>query len=115
VLVPDGSPQSYRQESLPLSGDREGINDFSVRSVFAADADGDGLPELCVLSSVHEIGTRGPDYYSTDIYKWAGKGFIQGEREVEERLYRLPNAKAVRARLKKMLLNHPAGTTKAVR
>jgi hypothetical protein len=34
-----------------------GLFEIEVKSVFAADADGDGSPELCVLSHYYRNGT----------------------------------------------------------
>jgi hypothetical protein len=117
LLVPNGNSASYRIETLPLLKDGFGTLDYSIKSVFTADADGDGLPELCVLSAISEIGSgdKGKDDYDTDIFKWSGGAFILVEQGDDRPLSGLRNAKAVRARLKKMLVNQSSSATKGLR
>lgn len=104
VLVPDGKPATYRIEPLPSQANGFGRLMYDVRSVFAADADGDGAPELCVLSEIAEVGAgdRGRPHTDTDVFKWTGSAFILVRQSDKRPLYDLGDAKAVRARLKKL-------------
>jgi hypothetical protein len=106
VLVPDGKPQSYRIEALPALTDGYGRLDHEIKSIFAAaaDTDGDAAPEICILAEVNEIGIGklGNPYFDTDIFKWTGTKFTLVEQGDKRPLYGLRNAKAVRARIKKM-------------
>lgn len=116
VLVPEGGSGNYRQEALPPIREREGQFEFSIKGIFSADADGDGAPELCVLAGEYRLGSGEREVDITTVNKWSGKGFVNvDEDKIEQPLVGLRNAKAVRARLKRMLLNHPASATKAVR
>jgi hypothetical protein len=54
LLAPDGKPDSYRLEVLPPISDGFGRLVYDILSVFTAD--GDGAPELCVLSEINEVG-----------------------------------------------------------
>ena len=104
VLVPDGQSGSYRIEPLPRQKDGAATLMYEVKSVFTADADADGAPELCVLSEITEAGTgdSGKPHTDTDLFKWSGSGFTLVEQGDKRPLYNLRNAKAVRARLKKI-------------
>ena len=101
VLVPSGTPKTYRIEELPSMKEGAGTLMYENKSVFAADADGDGLPELCVLSEITEVGTAGRSYTDTDIFKWSGTKFRLVKQGDNRPLYNLRTAKAVRAQLKK--------------
>jgi len=46
--------------------------------------------------------------FDTDIYKWSSGSFTLVEQGDQRPLFGLRNAKAVRARLKKIRLGHPA-------
>lgn len=114
LLAPDGKPNSYRLELLPPNSAGLGRLDYDILSVFTADADGDGAPELCVLSEINEVGKgdAGRPMYDTEIFKWSDGGrFSLVEQSDKRPLLGLRNAKAVRARLKNILLSHPAGVT----
>lgn len=100
VLVPDGKYGSYRLERLPSQKDGAATLMYEVKSVFAADADGDGAPELCVLSEISEAGS-GKAHADTDLFKWTGSGFALVRQGDKRPLYDLRDAKAVRAKLKK--------------
>lgn len=116
VLVPEGGPGNYRQEALPPIREREGQFEFSIKSIFSADADGDGAPELCVLAGEYRLGSGEREVDITTVNKWSGKGFVNvDEDKIEQPLVGLHNAKSVRARLKMMLSNHPASANKTVR
>jgi hypothetical protein len=101
VLVPGKDPGSYHKESLPPLEDSEGDNEYEVKSVFTADADGDSVRELCVLATVYRNGTGSEEYYGTEVYKWNGKAFVHTNPAIRNRLLNLRTAAAVRARLKK--------------
>jgi hypothetical protein len=117
LLAPDGKPDSYRLEVLPPISAGFGRLDYDILSVFTADADGDRVPELCVLSEINEIGRgdAGRSMYDTEIFKWSEGAFTLVEQGDKRPLFGLRNAKAVRARLKKILLGHPAGMTTPLR
>lgn len=104
VLVPDGQPKDYRMEALPSQPNGFGTLMYDVKSVFAADADGDGAPELCILSDITEVGAgdSGRPHTDTDIFKWSRSGFTLMPQSDRRPLYNLRDAKAVRARLKKL-------------
>jgi hypothetical protein len=101
VLVPDGKPGSYRSERLPSQKDGAATLMYEVKSVFTADADGDGTPELCVLSEISEAGSR-KAHTDTDLFKWTGSSFTLVRHADKRPLYNLRDAKAARARLKKI-------------
>src|SRR5207253_2228785 len=102
VLVPAGKPATYRIEPLPSQSDGAGVLMYEVKSVFAADADGDGAPELCVLSESREAGETGKSHTDTDIFRWSGSRFTVMEQDDSRPLSDLRTAKAVRAKLKKI-------------
>jgi len=104
ILVPDGRPGDYRIEPLPSQSAGAGTLMYEVKSVFAADADGDGAPELCVLSEAREAGAgdTGNSHTDMDIFKWSGSRFTLVEQDDSRSLSDLRTAKAVRAKLKKM-------------
>jgi len=101
VLVPDEKQGTYRIEPLPSQKDGAATLMYQVQSVFAADADGDGAPELCILSEITEAG-GGKSYADTDLFKWSGSRFTVVKQSDRRPLYNLRTAKAVRDRLKKM-------------
>ena len=104
VLVPNRTTGTYRIEMLPSQAAGAGILMYEVKSVFTADADGDGAPDICILSEITEAGTgdsKAP-HTDTDLFKWSGSGFADVHQGDNRPLYNLRNAKAVRARLKKM-------------
>ncbi len=109
VLVPEGTPDAYRVEPLPSQPGGVGRLMYEVKSVFAADADGDGAPEICILSEIEEAGSgdRRRPFTDTDVFKWSGSGFKLLEQSDNRPLYNLRNAAAVRARLKKVHLPQP--------
>lgn len=117
LLAPDGKPDSYRVEVLPPISEGVGRLDYDILSVFTADADGDGAPELCVLSEINEVGKgdAGRPMYDTDIFKWSAGAFTLVKQDDKRPLFGLRNAKAVRARLKKILLGHAGGVTGPLR
>jgi hypothetical protein len=102
---------------LPPITDGFGKLDYTIKSVFTADADGDGSPELCILSEVSEAGSGdgGRPSFDTDIFKWSVGAFSLVQQSDQRPLDGLRNAKAVRARLKKILLEHPGGITSTLR
>jgi hypothetical protein len=104
VLIPRGKPDNYRIEPLPSQSAGAGTLMYEVKSVFAADADGDGAPELCVLSEAREAGAgdTGNSHTDTDIFKWSGSRFTLMDQDNSRPLSDLRTAKAVRAKLKKM-------------
>jgi hypothetical protein len=110
LLTPDGKPDSYRVEVLPPISEGAGRLEYDILSVFTADADGDGAPELCVLSEINEVGKgdAGRPMYDTDVFKWSAGAFTLVQQGDKRPLFGLRNAKAVRARLKKIPLAHPA-------
>jgi hypothetical protein len=113
VLVPDARPRSYRKENLPPLKSADGMIEYDVKAVFTADADGDGLPEICVLADVYRTGSGEDGHYSTDLYKWSSKSFVRADETVRASLIDLPTAKDVRARLKKRLRGQAPTTTSA--
>ena len=104
LLAPDGKPDTYRLEVLPPISEGLGRLDYDI--LFTADADGDRAPELCVLSEINEVGKgdAGRPMYDTDIFKWSEGAFTLVKQNDKRPLFGLRNAKAVRARLKKVLL-----------
>ena len=104
VLVPDGGVGSYHIEQLPSQKEGSATLMYDVLSVFAADADGDGAPELCILSEITEAGAgdRGKPHTDTDLFKWSGSAFTLVRQSDKRPLYNLKDAKAVRARLRRM-------------
>jgi hypothetical protein len=102
VLVPAGEPATYRIEPLPSQCDGAGVLMYEVKSVFAADADGDGAPELCVLSESRQAGETGKSHTDTDIFRWSGSRFTVMEQDDSRPLSDLRTAKAVRAKLKRI-------------
>jgi hypothetical protein len=104
VLVPDVKPATYRIERLPSLAAGFGTLMYEVKSVFAADADGDGAPEICILSEIAEVGAgdSGRAHTDTDLFKWTGSAFVLMRQSDKRPLYNLPDAKAVRARLKRL-------------
>jgi hypothetical protein len=109
VLVPEGTPDAYRVEPLPSQPAGVGRLMYEVKSVFAADADRDGAPEICILSEIEEAGRgdSGRPFTDTDVFKWSGSGFKLLGQSDNRPLYNLRNAAAVRARLKKVHLPQP--------
>lgn len=103
VLVPDGRPGAYRIERLPSQKEGAGTLMYDVLSVFAADADGDGAPELCILSEITAAGAgdRGKSHTDTDLFRWSGSAFTLVDQGDKRPLYNLRCAKDVRTRLKK--------------
>jgi hypothetical protein len=102
VLVPAGKPATYRLEPLPSQSDGAGVLMYEVKSVFAADADGDGIPELCVLSESREAGEAAKAHTDTDVFKWSGSRLTLVQQDDSRPLSDLRTAKAVRAKLKKV-------------
>jgi hypothetical protein len=97
VFLP-GANGGYKRVVLPPLETEAGIFDVEVKAVFAADADGDGIPELCVLSHYYRNGS-GPDgdmWFETDVFRWDMTRFVLFEDAIEASLD-LKNAKAVRA------------------
>ena len=97
VLIPSGKQDNYRIQPLPSQSAGAGVLMYEVKSVFAADADGDGSPELCILSDTREAGDTGRSHTDTDIFKWSGSGFKLVEQDDSRPLSDLRTAKAVRA------------------
>jgi hypothetical protein len=98
VFVPTGTAStSYEKTVLPPLNVAEGRFQIDVKSVFAADADGDASPELCVLSHYYQNGSGDQAYYATDVFKWDGKRFVLFEAATQASI-NLKNAKQVRAR-----------------
>ncbi len=96
VMVPQGTDgKTYRKEVLPPLTAASGLFDIEVKSVFSADVDGDGRPELCVLSRYYRNGSAEKAYPATDCFRWTGQVFelvqASGPATVG-----LSNAKAVR-------------------
>ena len=102
---------------LPAISAGSGRLDYDILSVFTADTDGDGAPELCVLSEINEVGKgdAGRPMYDTDIFKWSMGAFTLVKQDDKRPLFGLRNAKAVRARLNKILLGNPAGAKSPLR
>jgi hypothetical protein len=104
VFLP-GDGGTYKKFVLPPLETDAGQFDVEVKAVFAADADGDGVPELCVLSHYYRNGS-GPDgdmWFETDVFRWDTIRFLPFPSAVKASLD-LKNAKAVRAYFAK----HPA-------
>jgi hypothetical protein len=104
VLVPDTGADVYRIVYLPSMKEGQGTLMYEIASVFTADADGDGLPDLCIMSEVTEVGTAGHWYTDTDLFRWSGSGFRLVEQGDDRPLSNLRTAKAVRARLKNRMV-----------
>jgi hypothetical protein len=102
VLVPlgGGSRSTYRKNVLPEVSSPDSGDEYTIRSVFSADVDHDGRPELCVLSSVYHTGSGDEPAYLTDAYKWKGDKFVLLDETHTADLRDLRTAKAVRDRLK---------------
>lgn len=97
VMVPTGpAPASYRKVVLPPLTAAEGLFDIEVKSIFAANVDADGDPELCVLSQYYRNGSAEKAYPATDCFRWSGDRFelidASGPKTVG-----LGNAKEVRS------------------
>ncbi len=60
----------YKKIPLPPLTVADGRFSIEVMSIFAADVDADGSPELCVLSRYHEYGSRDDADLSTDCFRW---------------------------------------------
>jgi hypothetical protein len=76
VLIPEASDaRSYRKVVLPPLTVANGLFDIDVKSIFSADVDGDGNPELCVLSHYYRNGSGEEPYPATDCFRWSGKKF----------------------------------------
>lgn len=102
VLVPDGKTGRYRMEPLPSQKDGAATLMYDVKSVFVAEAGSEGAPKICILSEIAEAGESGKPHVDTDLFKWSGSAFMLVDQGDQRPLYNLRNAKAVRARLKKM-------------
>ena len=101
LMVPASSDSlSYRRLLLPRSDAGQGRVGIDVKSIFSADVDSDGEPELCILSQEYEYGTGDAPYFATDCYHRTGDTL-----ELIEALaplsIGLKNAKAVRAHFAK--------------
>ena len=96
VLVPSSaSATDYKRYVLPPLEIVDGIFDIDVKSIFAADADRDGSPDLCVLARFYRNGSGEEAYTATDCFGWTGSRFHlidTGSQSVG-----LKNAAAVRA------------------
>lgn len=95
LLPPSSGSQSYKKSTLPPLSIADGRFSVEVKSIFAADVDADGAPDLCVLAQFHEFGTR-EGYLSTDCFRWK-QGHFYLIDEAGEKTLGLKNAKAVRA------------------
>lgn len=96
VMVPQGTDgKAYRKAVLPPLTAASGLFDIEVKSIFSADVDGDGSPELCVLSRYYRNGSAEKAYPATDCFHSTGQAFelvkASGPATVG-----LSNAKAVR-------------------
>jgi hypothetical protein len=109
-LLAPASPDSlsYRKLRLPRSDAGQGRVGIEVKSIFSADVDADGEPDLCVLSHEYEYGTGDAPYFATDCYHRTGDRL-----ELIEALaplsIGLKNAKAVRAHFAKHPVTPGAG------
>ncbi len=108
VLLPSSESTTYKKSVLPPLVEVEGRFSVDVKSIFAADADGDGAPELCILSQFHPYGTRDA-YLSTDCFQWK-QGRFGLMVDAGTSSLGLKNAKAVRAHFAK----HPIKSTPAL-
>jgi len=102
VLVPDGKTGRYRMEPLPSQKDGAATLMYDIKSVFVDEAGSDSAPKICILSEIAEAGESGKPHVDTDLFKWSGSAFVLVDQGDHRPLYNLRNAKAVRARLKKM-------------
>lgn len=100
VFAPASPPGAYRKVVLPEVGPADSGDEYTIRSIFAADADHDGAPELCVLSSIYHTGSGDDPAYMTDVYKWQGDKFVALDETVTAAFRNLRTAKAVRDKLK---------------
>ena len=96
VFLP-GASGSYKKIVLPPLETDAGQFEVEVKAMFAADADGDGTPELCVLSHYYRNGS-GPDgdmWFETDVFRWDATRFVLFPEAVKASMG-LKNAKTVR-------------------
>jgi len=76
VLVPSSAAATdYKRYVLPPLKVVDGIFEIDVKSVFAADVDGDGSPDLCVLASFYRDGSGDEPYTTTDCFGWTSSRF----------------------------------------
>lgn len=102
VLVPEQKTGLYRMEPLPSQKEGAATLMYDVKSVFLANAGGDGAPDLCILSEISEAGESAKPHMDTDLFRWSGSAFTLVDQGDRRPLYNLRNARAVRARLKQM-------------
>ncbi len=74
MLVPAEGGR-YNKITLPPLDSDDGQFDIEVKAVFTADVDGDGSPELCVLSQYYRNGSGEDPYIETDVFRWDGTRF----------------------------------------
>jgi hypothetical protein len=98
ALAPADS-NAYKRVILPPLKVADGLFEIDVKSVFAADVDGDGSPDLCILSSYYRDGSGEKAYPATDCFAWTGSGFHL--LDTAPMSVGLKNAKAVRAHFAK--------------
>jgi hypothetical protein len=99
LLPPSDGAQDYKKSVLPPLAIADGRFSVEVNSIFAADVDADGVPELCILAQCHEFGTR-EAYLSTDCFR-SNRGRFDLVPEAGDGTLGLRNAKAVRAHFAK--------------
>jgi hypothetical protein len=96
ALNADGS---YKKYILPAIEAIPGQFEFSINSVFFANADKDPQLELIVLYEQYRNGTGEDPFHAAFVYHWDGNAFVS-LRNVEPKLNKLTTAKAVRMKLK---------------
>ena len=101
LMVPASSDSlSYRRLLLPRSDAGQGRVGIDVKSIFSADVDSDGEPELCILSQEYEYGTGDAPYFATDCYHRT-RDTLELIEALAPLSIGLKNAKAVRAHFAK--------------
>ncbi len=96
ALNADGS---YKKYVLPKIEAIPGQFEFSVNSVFFANADKDAQLELIVLYEQYRNGSGEDPFKGAFVYDWEANGFVSLST-VEAKLNKLATAKAVRLKLK---------------
>ena len=109
IMVPRGSDaRAYRKEILPPLTTASGLFDIEVKSIFSADVDRNGSPDLCVLSQYYRNGSAEKAYPATDCFGWSGQKFELMPASAPGTVG-LRNAKAVRSYFATHPINRGAG------
>jgi hypothetical protein len=96
VLIPRG--EKYEKAVLPTPNVAYAIEE--PKSVFYADVDRDGKPELLIIAECYTgIGPEGSvPFYRTRVYEWKGENFVHMEK-VSETIGNSPTANTAKRKL----------------